>query len=240
MEQNDKPSQNNILLLQILLGFAATVIAAYLGYQGVLATIETPIHATQTAEARVTAISPSATTIIVATETPILENTAPVVTETPMFVPATLIAHPTTSGLIISLPMLQELSSIPNIWDLVNENNPTSPTTLTYSTSVLTNSKYKWGAIWCGKNAQTLQAILRPLTMTLLVNGQVVDGGKILEFDEINSGWSCHRWTTIISGWQSNTTTKLELSYFLSETIYDGAGYTQMGEYHLIILATAQ
>jgi len=211
MEQNDKPSQNNLLFLQILLGFAATVIAAYLGYLGVLATIETPIHATQTAEARVMQISPSATTVVTATQ--ILENTVQVVTETPTFIPATLFAHPTTSGLIISLPMLQELSGIPNIWDLVNENNPTSPATVTYNTSISVNSKYKWGAVWCGKTAQTLQAILRPLTMTLLVNDQIVDKGKILEFDEINSGWSCHRWTTIISGWQPSTTTKLELSY---------------------------
>ncbi|NOT06490.1 MAG: hypothetical protein HOP27_18005 [Anaerolineales bacterium] len=54
MEKNDKPSQNNILLLQILLGFAATVIVAYLGFRGVLVTVETPIHATQTAEAKLT------------------------------------------------------------------------------------------------------------------------------------------------------------------------------------------
>ncbi len=240
MEQNDKPSQNNILLLQILLGFAATVIAAYLGYRGVLATIETPIHATQTAEARVTPISPSATTIIVATETPILENIVQVVTETPTFVPATPVPSPTTSGLLISLPKTIELASSPSIWSLVNESSPTSPATLTYNASVSANSLYQWGAIWCGKNAQTLQAILRPLTMTLLVNGQFVDSSKILEFDEMNSGWSCHKWRTIISGWQPNTTTKLELSYFLSETIYDGASYTQKGEYHIIILVYAQ
>jgi len=238
MEQNDKPSQNNLLLLQILLGFAATVIVAYFGYLGVLATIETPIHVTQTAEARVAQIPPSAITVV--TAMPILENAEQVVTETPTFIHATLGAHTTAPGLIISLPMLQELSGIPNIWDLVNENNPTSPATLTYNTSISANSKYKWGAVWCGKTAQTLQEILRPLTMTLLINGQIVDNSKILEFDEINSGWSCHRWAIIISGWQPSATTKLELSYFLSETIYDGAGYTQMGEYHLIILATAQ
>ena len=240
MEQNDKPSKNNLLFLQILLGFAGTVIVAYLGYLGVLATIETPIHTTQTAEARVTPISPSATTIVNVSETPTLENTLQVVTETPTHIPTTPIVPTPMPGLIISLPTAIELASIPSIWSLVNVSSPTSPATLIYNASVSVNSQYQWGAIWCGKNIQTLQTILKPLTMTLLVNGQFVDGSKILEFDEMNSGWNCHKWRTKISGWQPNTTTKLEISYFLSVTIYDGASYTQKGEYHIIILVTAR
>jgi hypothetical protein len=239
MEQNDK-SSHNLLFLQILLGFAGAVIVAFLGYLGILATIEIPIHATQTAEARGTPISPSATAIVNLSETPTTENTLQVVSATPTFVPVTPIVSMTTSGLIISLPKTIELASSPSIWSLVNESSPTSPATLTYNASVSANSLYQWGAAWCGKNAQTLQAILKPLTMTLLVNGQFVDSSKILEFDEMNSGWSCHKWRTIISGWQPNTTTTLELSYFLSETIYDGASYTQKGEYHIIILVTTQ
>jgi hypothetical protein len=82
MEHNDKPSQTNLLFLQILLGFAGTVIVAYLGYLGVRATVETPIHATQTAEARSIPFSPTATTIVAATMKPMSENTIQVVEPT--------------------------------------------------------------------------------------------------------------------------------------------------------------
>jgi hypothetical protein len=238
MEQNEKPSQVSLSVWQMLFTFAGTVIVAYLGYLGVRTQIETPIHATQTAEARPTPIPPTAT--VTPRITPTIEIVVKEVTKTPTLIPTLPIVSPTTSEIIITLPTPQELTRSKNIWDLVNYTNPTAPVTRTYNVIVSVNSKYKWGAVWCGKNAQTLQSILRPLTMTLMVNGQVLDESTILEFDEVVSGWSCHRWTTIISGWQHNTTTKLELSYFLSETIYDGTSYTQQGEYHLIIYVTVQ
>jgi len=82
MEHDDKPSQTNLLFLQILLGFAGTIIVAYLGYLGVRATVETPIHATQTAEAKSTSIFPTATAVVVATATLMPENTIQVVEPT--------------------------------------------------------------------------------------------------------------------------------------------------------------
>ncbi len=155
--------------------------------------------------------------------------------------PTSVIASPTSpivSRIAVSLPTLQELADSPNIWGLFKYENPTHPTTLTYNATIQGNYKYRWGAVWCGTSKQILREIIKPLTMTLLIDGQIVDKNQILEFDETVNGWVCHRWATLISGWQSSTTVKLELSYFLSKTIYDGVASTQAGEYHLIIFVS--
>jgi hypothetical protein len=81
------------------------VIAAYLGYLGVRATVETPIHATQTAEARVTPILPTATTIVTATST--IENIVQLPTAQPSQIPtitSEIFVYPT------STPLKQEFS----------------------------------------------------------------------------------------------------------------------------------
>jgi hypothetical protein len=50
-------SESNVVLLQIILSFAGTLIVAYFGYLGIKAQAETPIHATQTAEAKLTKLT---------------------------------------------------------------------------------------------------------------------------------------------------------------------------------------
>jgi hypothetical protein len=233
MKDNNQSTSSNVLLMQILLGFAGTVIAAYLGYLGVRATVEAPIHATQTAEAKHQTL-PNFTP-----ENLTVESSSLSVTEMPNLITAP-IEETKALPIIISRPTTQDLPNILNIWDLTTYSHPSSPTSEVYSVVVSSDQKYRWGAIWCGKNREILNEILEPLSLNLLVNDEVLDESKILEFKDIRSGWHCNRWTTIISEWEPGTITKLELRYALSETIYDGVSYTQKGEYRVIIWATAE
>jgi hypothetical protein len=151
-----------------------------------------------------------------------------------------IVASQNAPSLIITMPTKSELASTPNIWDLFTYDNLTKPGTLTYAVTIQSSTRYRWGALWCGTDDQILQDILKPLTMNLIINEQVIDRSKILEFSEQVNGLKCHRWATLISGWQSGTTTKLELNYSLSEQIYDGEIFIPAGEYHLIIYTHAQ
>lgn len=88
MSQNDKAASNRTFPWKEVLTFLGVVIAAYLSYLGVRSTIEIPIQATQTAEARQTAgaqlygLTPSDADD--ADVTPTVEtSTAPQSTETP-------------------------------------------------------------------------------------------------------------------------------------------------------------
>jgi hypothetical protein len=151
------------------------------------------------------------------------------------------VATPTSMKTVnISKPTQQEFGGLANIWDLFNYENPTTPKTLIYTVPIAAEQIYRWGAIWCGINAENLVNISAPLTMNLLVNDELLSEDQILEFDEIRNGWHCHRWVTKLSNWQPETLTKLELSYVLNENIFDGVGYTGQGEYHLIINVQAK
>lgn len=140
----------------------------------------------------------------------------------------------------VSLPTSQEYKNIPNIWDLIPYRNPNKPSTLIYNVSIQSNKRFRWGAVWCGLGENNLREISKPLSMTLLVDGQVLTNDVILELEETNGEWKCHRWVTILSNWQTGTNVRLELRYSLSKPIYDGVDYYQDGEYHLIIDAQAQ
>jgi len=145
-------------------------------------------------------------------------------------------ATPTLAKIVrISQPTQQEFGGLVNIWDQFNYENPTVPKTLIYTVPIAAENTYRWGALWCGIDAENLAEISAPLTMNLLVNGELLTEDQILEFNEIRNGWHCHRWVTKLSDWQPGTHTRLELNYFLNERIFDGVGYTEAGEYHMII-----
>lgn len=74
-----KKSQGSLSVLQIILPVLGTLIVAYLGYLGVQTQVQTPIHATQTAEARINeAISSTA-------ESMPIENTPTSIPPRPIF-----------------------------------------------------------------------------------------------------------------------------------------------------------
>jgi hypothetical protein len=102
------------------------------------------------------------------------------------------------------------------------------------------NGEYHYH-VYPPKQSHLVQSpLIESPNVQIYIDDQLVDNNNILEFDEIKDGQNCHRWVTMISGWQPNTTTKLESSYLLSETIFDGTSYSQAGEYHFIIFVTVQ
>lgn len=136
----------------------------------------------------------------------------------------------------VSRPSEQEYTNLPNIWDIVEgDKGPTSPTTNYFNAMVNSNSVYGWGALWCGRDNQNLQEILSPLSMNLVVNDRTLTDDEVVEFFTIKNGQSCYRWGTKLSNWEPGETVRVELRYFLKETIFDGNYYTYGGNYNLVI-----
>jgi hypothetical protein len=182
------------------------------------------------------------TTIPLPIETPILPTSTEIVqsVSVPTKIATLFLTNTAVSSgpnVDVSRPDREDYLDLMNLWDYFDdkEKGPTFPTTLRYDVSINPQDKYRWGAIWCGIDDSTLQDILQPLSMTLLVDGIPLSSDKILEFEDRISGWKCHHWVTQLSDWQSGTEVELELSYSLSRTIFDGYEETLNGEYHLII-----
>jgi len=149
---------------------------------------------------------------------------------------STTASNPANEVLVLShRPTLQEYKETANIWDLFEHKDLTKPNTLVYEVSINPNNKYRWGSVWCGKDRDTLAEILQPLSMELWVEGNLLQDDNILQFDEVDSGWYCHRWSTILSDWKSGSFVELELKYSLTKRIYDGKIYVEKGNYQVII-----
>jgi hypothetical protein len=140
---------------------------------------------------------------------------------------------------IIHYPTDVELNNTLNIWDFVDEEDLYSPGAKTYSLAISAQQNYRWGAIWCGKNGSYLQQIMAPLDMQLWIDNIRVPNEKISQYDTVEFGVYCHRWTTIISGWPTDRATMLELRYFVAYPVSDGWTTVNPGEYKQVISAIA-
>ncbi len=69
--------QANLMMYQIILGFAGTILVAYFGYLGIKTQVETPIRATQTAEAKLTEFAPKVNLDATAMITPAVNASPP-------------------------------------------------------------------------------------------------------------------------------------------------------------------
>jgi serine/threonine protein kinase len=161
---------------------------------------------------------------------PSLTFTALMPTKTP-FPTETRALTATPVPLVISRPTMNESNTLTNLWSLFPYRNPTKPVTLRYQAAVEPGKSYRWGAVWCAVDAETLVEILAPLTMELWVNGEKLSEEQI----EIITSSRCRRWVTKLSDWIPGSLSTLELRYFLSKTIFDGEEYTEGGNYRLII-----
>jgi hypothetical protein len=188
---------------------------------------------------------PMATTaeiaILVATEAPTLTITPqPSPTHTariPTMTPLPTDTRPPTATplpLIVSQPAQNEINGLTNLWGLFTYKNLTKPGTASYQAVVKPNENYRWGAVWCAVDAETLVNILAPLTMELWINGEKLAEDQILEY-ETRTGNHCRRWVTKLADWRPGSRSTLELRYSLSKTIYDGEEYTEAGSYRMII-----
>ena len=104
MAQNKKSPSTVVTILQIVLPVLGTMIVAYFGYLGMKLQVETPIHATQTAEARQTAI------VQLFTSTPVDNAQNP----TPTFSTSDVFASAQTSTADVSLILQPSPSAIPS------------------------------------------------------------------------------------------------------------------------------
>jgi hypothetical protein len=65
--EKEKKSSVIVTFLQIALPVIGTIVVAYFGYLGLKLQVETPIHATQTAEAKQTAMTPTVSEALIPT-----------------------------------------------------------------------------------------------------------------------------------------------------------------------------
>lgn len=133
-------------------------------------------------------------------------------------------------------PTQQDLQSANNLWRLAAYRDLREPGTQTYNVTVRSTDEWRWGFSWCAMDSDTLQGIRSPLSIEFSIDGRQLSNVHILEYDDTTSdGWTCHRWSTILTNWPPNRRVELEVSYGLTESIYDGRASYPSGEYHQVI-----
>jgi len=90
----DKNASAAVTLLQVVLPILGTIAVAYFGYLGLKLQVETPIHATQTAEARPSPFAPTSAVVPVENFTGITLTSSAVID--PSFQPTEVSISPTT------------------------------------------------------------------------------------------------------------------------------------------------
>ena len=172
------------------------------------------------------------------TATPIIENIAQPLTETSEIVLTafaknfpTPVLFPTSTSVTVSRPTYQEVKNadIP----LITIGNKGADV---FYISVPKDSIYLWQAGCFGKDIRDLQQNVSDMRVTFLINDQIVDKSKILEFDQaFGTNVVEHTWAILISGWQINTTTKFELRYSISQTLSENGLSNNKGDFYSIV-----
>ncbi len=102
-------------------------------------------------------------------------------------------------------------------------------------------SKYLWLSGCAGTDMLDLEKNVAEMEVRFLVNGHVIDQRKWLQFDDAPRPNEIDRtWAVLVSGWQANTTTKLELRYSLSQTLGLDGIYSSKGDYYSIVYVNTQ
>jgi hypothetical protein len=158
MNRKNKQSKPNPVMLQIVLTFAGTLLVAYFSYLGTKAQVETPIHATQTAEAKLT-------------------EPATTITDEPMIATATLTQGtiPVTSSEIF----VEDFSKGSQYWKLVTRDGEWNTTSLS-----ITNSALRWQVTGKKTSAPSMGYPTLPITTNIDVEVTLnfVNGSDGIEY----------------------------------------------------------
>ncbi|MAS33631.1 MAG: hypothetical protein CL610_06480 [Anaerolineaceae bacterium] len=129
---------------------------------------------------------------------------------------------------------VQNASNYPSIWDGLTFQDLQDPGVATYQRVVNISQIYRWAFTWCGNSPSNLRAILEPLNVSMLVNGN-----RISPFLTYNTG-NCQGWVTLVSDWPSDEQVLLEIQYDLLEPINDGQATYQAGHYEQKVYVTGR
>lgn len=175
------------------------------------------------------------------TATSIFENTAlsPTPTSNVVLTAAanfpTPVLFPTSTSITISVPVREDVESF---------NFPLLPVNpIGNGENYITidkNSTYLWFVSCAGKDAQDLQKNTIDMHAMFLINDQVIEKNNILEFDKtLGLRDITHTWAILISGWQANTTTKVEMRYSLYQVSDTNGLFTTQGDFYQIVYVNA-
>lgn len=134
----------------------------------------------------------------------------------------------------------EQITSVDELWSLVEFQDLKQPGTQVYTTTINTNDQWRWGFSWCVKDME------REWEAFAMFNDSLkffVDKIEILPdnpqfalyYEETSEGWLCHRWAAILSDWSANNAVKLEVRYTFEEDVFDGVETYPAGEYRQII-----
>jgi hypothetical protein len=224
MGQNDKTSSTSTFAWKEILAFLGVVLVAYFGYLGVRIQIEAPIHATQTAESRLT----------------LIPQTQPALTDVPQIISTATLAQTENNlngVLSVRLPTLEEINNgIPtSIWteNNIDVQDMSKPDTDTYSGEAQRNIEYLLPIYWCATSLSTLDENMRSISMQFFVNGKQVPNEYIRNYiDGTSKDWKCSYHAVVLGGWNENTLYTLEVKRTISKRLYDGKSHYSAGVYN--------
>lgn len=198
MGQSDKSSSTNTFPWKEILAFLGTVLVAYFGYLGARSQIEIPIHATQTAEAKLTSVAQKTPESTSAVQPPSISITA-------TLIPQSL---NNLNGMPIArLPTLQEINdeTIPSIWEEnnINVRDMTKPGIFNYSGIVRKDIDYLFNVKWCAMSSQILTENLQALRAEFFINEVQVSNQNVTNYVHNRLDWECSYYAIVIGGWNA-------------------------------------
>ncbi len=179
---------------------------------------------------------------ITVTPTSRQDKATPSSTETPNVVLTafaefpTPVLLPTSTAIMISTPTRQQVERfefpvLPFGWKGADVDYITVRRTSTYLSI--------WGCF--GTDLRDLEENVTEMQVRFLVNGQVIDKTRMLQFDHVPRPSEIDRTFAILfSGWQANTTTKLEIHYSLYQVSTIDGIHSNRGNYYEIVYVNAQ
>ena len=172
------------------------------------------------------------------TSTPVTIDVTPSVS-VPSPTPTTTQTPVSITGVIASYPTERNLQTLSTIWskNKITFIDMSTPGTQEYHVDGKATDRLIWNFSWCAVDQGHLEKILAPLTVDFLI-GEVVLGSDVLrqyEDTDRSSGDRCKYWTTKLTDWEGGKRFKLQINYFLEETINDGHQDYAPGQYHQII-----
>ncbi len=150
--------------------------------------------------------------------------------------------EPTAELSVTAFPPIDRQSAVrkyQSIWSITNNDfvNMTSPGTVEYSAVVDAHKTYRLAFFWCADTPQTLQAILKPLTVKFSIDGNVLTDFNLLRstVDDV-----CEAWETLLKDWPEDQAVILEIQYTINSSVYDGKVSYDPGDYYQRINVTAR
>jgi serine/threonine-protein kinase len=124
-----------------------------------------------------------------------------------------------------------------SIWFDLAFQDITRPGSVTYRTSITSDSVRAFSLKWCGDTVNRMVQIVEAITVSLYVNDVELGSEAILFTQE----GTCSRWATILTNWPpGGSQVTLEARYTFSTTVFDGTLSFAPGVYRHIVYVSVR